>query len=62
MMDTYLNEPINQNSMKVSKVVKQRIRKRYLKTLGTSVINNQTKYFDDNKNYISNPPYFISLQ
>ena len=34
-----LIEATNQNSIKVPKVVKQRIRKRNYKTLGTSVIN-----------------------
>ena len=36
---TTLNEPTNQISMKVPKVVKQRISKHYYKTLGTRVIN-----------------------
>ena len=39
-LDTKLNEPINQNSTKVPKVVEPKIRKHHHKTLGTSVINN----------------------
>ena len=39
-MDTNLNEPTNQNSIKVPIVVGQQIRKRHHKTLGTSVITN----------------------
>ncbi len=39
-LDTQLNKPTKQNPLKVPKVVKpQRIRKRYYKTLKTSVIN-----------------------
>ncbi len=34
-----LNKPNNQNSIKVPKVGKPTIKKRYYKTLGTSVIN-----------------------
>ena len=34
-----LNEPTNQNSIKVAGLLIQRIRKRYYKALGTSVIN-----------------------
>ena len=37
-LDTQLNKPTNQNSKESPKFLKQRIRKRYLKTLGTSVI------------------------
>ena len=38
-LKTQLNESTNKNSMKANKVVEnQRIRKRYCKTLGTSVI------------------------
>ena len=37
------NEPIK-NSLKVPKVFSQRIIKHYYKTLGTSVINNITKF------------------
>ena len=37
-LDTQLNKPTNQNSLKVPNFVHQRIRKRYYKTLGTSVI------------------------
>ena len=37
-LDTQLNKPTNQNSFKVPNFVHQRIRKRYYKTLGTSVI------------------------
>ena len=40
-LDTQPKEPTNQNSIKVPKVVKQRVRKHYYKTLGTSVINVQ---------------------
>ena len=38
-MDTQLNESTNHNSIKVPKVVSQRIRKHYYKTLGTKVTN-----------------------
>ena len=38
-LDTKLNESTNQNSLKVPKVLSQRISKRYYKTFGTSVIN-----------------------
>ena len=38
-LNTQLYEPTNQNSKKVPKVVSQQIRKRYYKSLGTSVIN-----------------------
>ena len=38
-VDTQLNEPTNQNSIKALKLLIQRIRKRYILTLGTSVIN-----------------------
>ena len=34
-----LNEPTNQNSIKVAKVVESMIRKRHCKTLGTSILN-----------------------
>ena len=37
--DTELDEPTNQNSIKISKFLSQRIRKRYYKTLGTSFID-----------------------
>ncbi len=40
-LDTHFNEPTNQNSLKVPKMVKPtNIIKLYYKTLGTSVINN----------------------
>ena len=38
-LDTQLNNPTNQNSIKFPKCVKQRLRKRYYITFGTSVIN-----------------------
>ena len=38
-LDTQLNEPNNQNSIKVPKLLCQRIRNRFHKTLETSVIN-----------------------
>ena len=38
-LDSQLNEQTNQNSIKVPKVVKQRYKKRYYKTLETIVIN-----------------------
>ena len=38
-LDTKLNEPTNQNSIKVPKIVNQTNRKRYHLTLGTSVMN-----------------------
>ena len=38
-LDTQLNEPIYQSSIKVHKVVKLTIKKYYYTTLGTSVIN-----------------------
>ena len=38
-LDTQLEEPTNQNSIKVPKF-QQQIRKCYYKTLGTSIINN----------------------
>ena len=38
-LETQLNHPTNENSVKAPKVIKQRIRKRYYKTLGTSVID-----------------------
>ena len=38
-LDTLLNELTNQNSNKSPKLLSQRIRKRYNKTLRTSVIN-----------------------
>ena len=38
-LDAQLNEPINPNTIIVSKVLIQRIRKGYFKTLGTSEIN-----------------------
>ena len=37
--DTKLNEPTNQDSVKLQKLLSQRIRKRVYKTLGTSLIN-----------------------
>ena len=36
-LNTQLNYPTNQNSLKPPKFLSQRIRKRYYKTLGTSV-------------------------
>ena len=42
LLDTQLNEPTNQNSIKVTKVVKHMNKKALLdKTLGTSVITAQ---------------------
>ena len=38
-MNTQLNESTYQNSLKSPKLLSQRIRKRYYKTLGTGVIN-----------------------
>ncbi len=38
-LDTQLNKPTNQNSLKVPNVVKPTNKKRYYKTLETSVIN-----------------------
>ena len=38
-LDNQLNDPTNQNSIKVPNVVKPKNKKRYYKTLGTSVIN-----------------------
>ena len=38
-MNTQLNEQTNQNSLESSKLLSQRIRKRFYKTLGTSVTN-----------------------
>ena len=38
-LDTQINQPTNQNAIKVSKVVKPSNKKQYHKTLGTSVIN-----------------------
>ena len=40
-MDNQLNEPANQNIIKVPKVESQRIRKRIYKTLGTSELKAQ---------------------
>ena len=37
VVETQLNKQSNQNSVKIPKVVSQRIRKCYYKTLGTSV-------------------------
>ena len=39
VVDAQLNEPTNQNSIKVHKVKKQTDNKLYYKTLGTSVID-----------------------
>ena len=39
LLDNHLKERTNQNSVKVSKLLDQQIRKHYYKTLGTSVIN-----------------------
>ena len=44
-VDTQRNEPINQNSLKVPKVVKPTKKKRNYKTLGTSVINSTLSPF-----------------
>ena len=38
-LNTQLNEPTNQNSLKSPKLLSQRIRKHYYKTLRTRVIN-----------------------
>ena len=38
-MKTQLDKQTNQNALKSTKLLSQRIRKRYSKTLGTSVIN-----------------------
>ena len=38
-LNTQLNKPINQNSLTSPKLLSQRMRKRYCKTLGTDVIN-----------------------
>ena len=38
-LDTQLNKPTNQNSIKFPRLLSQRITKRYYETLGTSVIN-----------------------
>ena len=38
LLNTQLNEPTNQNSIKSSKLLHNRIRKRWFKTLGTSVL------------------------
>ena len=38
-LNTELDQPTNQNSIKVPKLLGQRIRKRYHKTLGTSVMS-----------------------
>ena len=38
-LDTQLNKPTNQNSLKSPKLANQLIEKRYDKTLGTSVMN-----------------------
>ena len=38
-LDTQSNEPTNQNSKEVPKVVHPMYKKRYYKTLGTSVMN-----------------------
>ena len=43
-LDTQLNDPANQNSIKGPKVVKPIIRELYYKTLGTSVINICSKF------------------
>ena len=40
-LDTQLYEPTNQNSLKFPKVIKPMNKKRYYKTLETSVINSQ---------------------
>ena len=40
-LDTQLNQPTNQNLIKVPKVVKQMNKDCYYNTLGTSVINGQ---------------------
>ncbi len=44
-LDTKLNEPTNHNSLKSPPLLSQRIRKRYYKTMGTSVINNPLSLF-----------------
>ena len=38
-LNTQLNDTTNQNSLQSPKLLNQQIRKRYYKTLGTSVIN-----------------------
>ena len=39
--ETHFNALTNKNSLKSPKLLRQRIRKRYFKNLGTSVINSQ---------------------
>ena len=59
-----INEPTNQNSIKVPKLVSQRIRNRYQKTLGTSVINGSTfrPFLQNNrKNHVLFPKSFIII-
>ena len=38
-LETQLDEPTNQNSLKLQRLISQQLRKHYFKTLGTSVIN-----------------------
>ena len=40
-LNTQLNDPTNQNSLKSPKLFSQQIRNRYYKTLGTKVIKSQ---------------------
>ena len=59
-----INEPTNQNSIKVPKLVSQRIRNRYQKTLGTSVINGSTfrPFLQNNrKNHVLFPKSFTIM-
>ena len=45
-MNSPLNDPTNQNSLKSPKLINQQIRKRYYKTLGTSIINSLSLEFE----------------
>ena len=44
-LNTQLNDPTNQNSLKYPKLLSQRIKKRFYQTLWTSVINNPFPLF-----------------
>ena len=51
-LDTQLNKPTNQNSIKSPKLLNQRIKKRYDKTLGTSIIKKRLALFLPGESYL----------
>ena len=59
--DNQLKEPTNQSLIKVPKSLIQRIRKRYYKTLGTTVINSpmSTSYPPNHITSLENIPTYI---